>query len=326
MLRHPLAIGLGAGLASAVLFLSITTGTALAFLLYLILPLPGLIVGFGWGLKAAVVAVALASLVISLTAGFGAEAGYLLGYGLPVLLLTAVGVGSGPGQASGAAVTPGLSARPGMILSVATLLAGAFGALMVLRLGVERSAYDASVKQLGGEIAAMLPPPLREGLDPARLEQVIAALASSLPGAMASVWLALMVLNLLIARSVLFASGRLDRPGPDLAMTDGPLVLLITFLVSVAASFHAGLLGPIASAFAGAHVTAFVLIGLGVVHAVTRGRALRGFVLTVAYGALVLITPFAAAILVLLGLVDPLLHLRARYTRAPDPRNPKPNS
>ena len=51
-----------------------------------------------------------------------------------------------------------------------------------------------------------------------------------------------------------------------------------------------------------------------------------GFVLTATYGALVLITPFAAAMLVLLGLVDPLLHLRARYTRAPDPHNPKPNS
>ena len=53
-----LFIGIGAGLASALLFLSVTTGNPAAVMLFYAAPLPLFIAGFGWGLFPTLVAAA----------------------------------------------------------------------------------------------------------------------------------------------------------------------------------------------------------------------------------------------------------------------------
>jgi hypothetical protein len=324
-MRSPFIVGLAAGIASAVLVLSVMTGTALAFLLNVLLPLPGLIAGLGWGLKAAVVSVASASLVIALAANPLLQMTYLLAYGLPVLVLTSVAlIGREPPRAGEEGEASRLATRPGIMLAAATLLAGLYASAFVLMLGPGREAYAAGVRKLFDQMTTLLPAELRLGIDklgPAELEKVVGDFVALLPGMTAGVWLVIVVLNLVIARRVLIRSGRIAESGPALFTTEAPFLLLVTFLISVAASFSSGIAGPIANGFSGAHITAFVLIGLAVVHALTLGLAARAFLVILVYAALVIASPVAIALLVILALADTVLRLRERRTTPTSPRS-----
>jgi hypothetical protein len=72
-----------------------------------------------------------------------------------------------------------------------------------------------------------------------------------------------------------------------------------------------GLAGLLATGLAGALLFAYVLQGLAVLHAFTRGMAFRGLLLTAIYIGILLLAWVAIAIAIL-GLSEPILRLRDR--------------
>jgi len=81
-------IGLGGGLASALLFYSAARGSPLlGTLLLLLTPLPSLLAGLGWGWLPAAAGAAAGALVMAGVASLPFAAGYFLALGLPVALI-----------------------------------------------------------------------------------------------------------------------------------------------------------------------------------------------------------------------------------------------
>ena len=81
-------IGLGGGLASALLFYSAARGSPLFGTLLLVLtPLPSLLAGLGWGWLPAAAGAVAGALVMTFAANVPFAAGYFLALGLPVVLL-----------------------------------------------------------------------------------------------------------------------------------------------------------------------------------------------------------------------------------------------
>ena len=81
-------VGVGAGATAALLF-AVASGTALSLLLALLAPLPILIVALGWSPVAGLVASISAAAMLSAAIGFQISLGFLLGVGVPAILLIA---------------------------------------------------------------------------------------------------------------------------------------------------------------------------------------------------------------------------------------------
>ncbi len=90
-----------------------------------------------------------------------------------------------------------------------------------------------------------------------------------------------------------------------------PNEVLAAFPVTAALAFIPGPVGEIAAAFAGAFACGIVLVGLAVLHAVTRGTATRIPLLVLAY-LLLIFSGLPIVLFVLLGAAETFFHLRAR--------------
>ena len=91
-----------------------------------------------------------------------------------------------------------------------------------------------------------------------------------LPAATAVSWMAALLFNLWLAARITLASGRLQRPWPDLAAITFPPGTPLLLAASTAASFAPGHAGLAAAGFAGSFYLAYVLLGLAVVHYTAR--------------------------------------------------------
>jgi hypothetical protein len=80
-----------------------------------------------------------------------------------------------------------------------------------------------------------------------------------------------------------------------------------------------GLTGLIGAGFAGPLFLAYVLLGLAVVHYITRGRSWRPFALWGLYVALFVMNTVASLAIALLGLSESIWSIRKR---APPPGGP----
>jgi hypothetical protein len=210
----------------------------------------------------------------------------------------------------------GVSAGPvewypiGRLIGWAAVIAGTLAAVVVLFLGYDQETYRESIK------AALEHSALKElDRDGILTEENIAnltvVLARALPAAIAAIWLCIALFNLWMGGLIVQASGRALRPWPQLDAIDLPNVFFIVFAVSLVLSFIPGLIGLVATGFAGAMLFAFVLQGLAVLHVYTRGVPFRGLLLTAIYLGIFLLGWVALAVAIL-GLSEPMLRLRER--------------
>ncbi|MEZ5773709.1 MAG: hypothetical protein R3D33_03060 [Hyphomicrobiaceae bacterium] len=311
-------IGLGAGLATALVVAAVAARVPLAVPLFLLLPLPLLIVALGWGPRTGAVVVGVATAALSLGIGWPWGLSYLLTHGGPILVLAALAClpVRAPRQAGGdqtGSVGPAYSSHPGLVLAMIALVSGGFAAAAMLTLGAGPEGYQPLIREeLRGMLDSYFNPQVKADLGEEGFEKLLQEVLALVPTMLALVWFALMAACLWIAGRVLAASGRLPARWPDLGATDAPGFLPLTFMAAVAGTFLAGTAGDIAKGFVAAHVAAYVLIGLAVLHSITRGSAFRLFALAGAYLALVAMPPLAGLLLVVLGLADPIFGLRAR--------------
>ncbi|MCS0501749.1 DUF2232 domain-containing protein [Ancylobacter mangrovi] len=299
-------IALGAGAASALLVATVATGSALAVPLFYLAPLPVLIVGLGWSQLAALVAASAAAVAIGLFFGLELLLAYVAGVGLPAYVLAYLALMAKQETPDGPLEWFPIGR---VVLASAVLGCIAVAALIPLVAG-DVEGYQAALRTL---FEAMLQQPA-DGPSP-DAERLIDLLVTVMPPAAAVVTMMTQLANLWLAAHAARVSGRLMRPWPDLAAIQVPLATVVLLLGAfVAAAVSSGFVGLLAELLGATLIMAFALIGLAVIHWITRGAAGRSLVIaTVWIAALALGWPFG--VLALLGIAETLFGLRGRFRR-----------
>lgn len=311
-MRSPYLIGFGAGLVSAVLFASAATSSVLAFALLYLSPLPTLLAGLGWGWIAAGVAALSGAVLILLALEPISAVAYFMILGAPAALLCYLALLSRQYAPDEGGATVVEWYPPGRLVAWATGLAGGLTALSMLVAGLDPADLQATITKRLEEFFTELGPQAPEGVSKEGLQSLASVLARGFPAAAAIAWLLIMILNMLLAARIVEASGHALRPWPDIEGMTYPPLFSLAAAVSFVLAFAGGAIGTLATAFAGAFVLAYLLLGLVIVHVITRAVPFRAFLLAVVYLA-ILFLAWVALIVAALGLCDPILRLRERF-------------
>lgn len=312
-------IGIGAGFVAAVLSVSVAAGALSVFSLVLFLsaPLPLFIVGMGWGAIAAASGAVSGALTLVLVLGFPQGVSFLISIGAPPVLLSYLALLSRPGGTA----PQGADDQPGerewypvgrLVLWVAGV-AGTLVAITVVLTGPDAQSYRDAL-QAAIEQSIKLQPGLAETLqaDEENLKAFIAFFIRMTPIFLAGFWTLLTLGNMWIAIKTLEISGRSMRPWapfPDIAF---PRISVAVLGALVVASLLPDTLGLFAEGYTSALVTAFAILGLAVLHRLTRDFPARIFLLVSVYLAIVMFNWLAALLLAALGIAELGFGLRAR--------------
>ncbi len=322
MMTRNILIGLGAGLAAALLFASVISGTTLALPLFLLSPLPVAIAGIGFGTLSGATAAGVSAAIIAVA--FNPLAGllHLLVFGAPVAWAAhLVGLSRQHDAAPGAAdAEPKIEWFPlGMVLARLALAtaAGVIAAGALLGYNPETlvtqtvDAFEAWLAAGGAGADA----PSADQLTP-----VVSLSVALMPATAGSFVLGAGVLNLWLGGHIARMSGLLRRGWTPLWSVQLPRFLAPVLGVAVLGCFLPGGAGHIAAALAGAVAFAFALSGYGALHALLRGKPGRFAMLFLLYAASIIFM-LPILLMALLGIADTLLNLRFR--RLPDGSGPQ---
>lgn len=307
MPTNVLILAIGAGLISAVVFASATTGAfLLRIILFLLTPLSLYLTGLGLGPIAAAIAAITASACVLLIANPLAAEVYAVSTALPAVLCSRLALLSREvdGEREWYPI--------GRIVVVAAAFSGAFAILAMVLMGGDvdtltkllRSVVDSFVKT---ELAQI---PGAPALGPADIDEITRSTLYSLPWALGLLAMGTILLNLWLAGRITLASGRLQRPWPDLTAFALPTGATFALLIAIALSFVGGLAGLLAAGVAAPFTFAFALVGLALVHSLTRGSQWRTFILAAVYVGLMFV-PHIGLLLAIVGLAETVFHYRS---------------
>jgi len=327
-------IGMGAGLASALLFAAVTSGSVFAILLYYLAPLPILIAAIGWTHWAGLVAALVASFAIATLFGSMLSIYFVISIGLPAWWLGYLALLARP---TGEPAPNDLEWYPiGRIVAWTALIGTLVVVVWFISFGGDeqgfRAALRANLERVLGTAsdtgAATAPGATAPGIPPKapvpatiNTNQLIDFLVVILPSLAAMMTMLCHLINLWFAGHIVRMSGRLKRPWPDLSAIALPKSIGIVLAGAVVASFLPGIVGSLGTVLGTCLIMAFAIVGFAVLHAITRGAAIRTFMLTGAYFA-VLILGWPILLMSLLGLADAIFNFRARTAARPGPPSP----
>jgi hypothetical protein len=138
------------------------------------------------------------------------------------------------------------------------------------------------------------------------------------PVLLAAAQMATLSLNLWLAAKVAAISGRLRRPWPELNHTALPPMTLAVLCLALAFSFTGGMIGILAVVLATILMMAYALVGLAVLHTITRDINNRTFWLAAAY-AIILMFSVGLVLMTALGLAEAVFGVRERFLRNRQP-------
>lgn len=322
-MRSPILLSICAGLLAAVVFAStLAAPMALRLPLFLLTPLPLVLAGlaFGWKMAAAAGSAGIAAMLA--TGGPRLALVFAATEAIPVVAVTYLALLNRPVRRPGAEAG-GVEWYPvGRVVIWVALLAGALSALSLLMLGGDADALRKTLRPALDAFVQAQASPGAQAIPAADIDALTEMAVALFPALTAMSWMCGLLFTLWLAGRILLAAGRLSRPWPDLAAMNyprgTPLVLAALMLSPV---FVTGFPALASSAFAGSFFLAYVLLGLAVLHFITRGQAWRPFALWTAYAGLLLLNWIIAPMLVILGLSETIISLRGR--RPPPPDNPR---
>jgi hypothetical protein len=303
-------VGLGAGAAAALLFASVASGSIVATFLFYLAPLPILIAALGWSHWAALIAAFSAAGGLAALLGLFFFVAFLIGVGLPAWWLGYLALLARPA----AQATP--DGREWYPVGRLVLWAALIGALIVVvavpNLGMDKESFQAGLRNaFERAIRLQLPTNAPDAPADSDLRRLIDILVIAIPPAAAVLATVTNVVNLWLAGRIVKVSGRLQRPWPDLSRLTLPSFAPGLLAAAVAGAFLPDLLGIISGVLAASLLMAYAILGLAVLHAITRGMNSRSFVLAGTYSA-VIIFGWPVLGMSLLGLADTVLDLRGR--------------
>lgn len=324
-----LLAGIAAGLVSFLALLSASTGNALIqFFLYVAAPLPIYFVGLALGWQTAAIATVTAGL--GLAALSGSLQGLLVGaaqFGPPVLLsyvaLLNRPVPSADGQSSSVEWYPS-----GRLVLWCAVLGAMLSVFLLMLLGKDSAELQKNIEtilrqtieEFRGQSGAATPIPDE---DLAIMTKVALAL---LPAVSGILFAAILFVQFALSYLATKASGYAIRPSLDLSsMTFPPGTPLILAGSVVLAMLLSGYGGIAASAASGAFYFAYLILGLAVIHYVTRNNPYKSLILVGVYLGLLAPLGFnmlVSLLLVIIGLIEPFSPLRRDFMRPPPSTGP----
>jgi len=310
-----------AGVVSALLFASATGGNALAVPLVYLAPLPLFLAGLGWGMPAVFASGLAGTLVLLAVASGYAGAGYFVTLAVPAAVLVYLALlsrqssapapgSAGPGAPAGLEWYP-----PGNLVTWAAVMGGGLTALTVPLLGMDAETYRASLQTiLENTVLKDIEEQMADQLDADQLAALTSFLVRALPAISASVWFLTIVLNMWAAGRIIERLRRGLRPWPKIEAMTFPQEFSFAFVAVLILSAFDGIIGIIATGFAGSFITAYVLLGLAVIHALTRVTQFRPILLSMLYMGLVLFG-WIALIVASIGIGEPIFKLREKFSQ-----------
>ena len=319
VMMHLAIIGIGAGAAAALLFASVTSGTLLSIPLFYLAPLPIMIAGLGWSHWAALTAALAGSLALGIFFGAVFLFVFMIGAGVPAWWLGYLAMLARP--AAPAANAPQSAFEwypPGRLVLWSAFL----GALVVL-LAIPNFGTDAESFRTGlrSALNTILRTQVASPGNEPKADRLLDFLVTAVPVAAAVFATITNLLNLWLAAKIVKFSGRLSRPWPQLSAMTFPAAITAALALAIALSFVDGLLGIAAGVFSASLLLAYGVLGFAVLHAITAGVNMRGFVLALVYAA-VIVLGWPLLALCLLGLFDSVFDLRGQVARKRGPPAP----
>ncbi|HUO54679.1 MAG TPA: hypothetical protein VMU18_08055 [Rhodoblastus sp.] len=311
------AVGFGAGIASALLFVVSTRGSSLAMLVAYFSPLPLMIGAAGFSLPGATLGALAGAVLLGVAAKPAFGLAFLVGFATPTLLLSAL-LQAGLPSRDPASPAPRY-VTPGQLLAAIILLAIAVATLGVSIILAHYHGFEGALAGVG----KLFSPALDEMAEGLRMvapevsaESIKRLTIMSAPAGVAASQTVLLAVNLWLAARTIEISGRLRRPWAPLPehlvlpRLVGPICLIAAGL-----TFGGGLVAVLSSIVAAATGFGLALHGLAAIHGLTRDVALRGAWLAGLYAVVVVLEPWSIIALALFGLIESALSLRARKAR-----------
>ena len=300
------AIILTAGAASGLVFVAPMANASVGLLVVnYFVQLPLLLVGLSLGTMSVATAGVAALVSVSVVIGLAGALLYLIAFVIPAMVVVNRSLLSRAGHDGGTEWYP-----PGNLLAI---LAG-YGAVAFVAVLIMLAGQDGGLRVLIRdtlvEFLAMFAPSAPESDRIAVAERW----APWIPAMIVMSWMMMIVVNSVIAQSTLVASGKNLRPTPRYSSVELPRWLA----AMLAAAFAIWVLGTGDVAFVGRTIsvvfaTPYFLLGLAVVHQLSRGWPARGLLLTIFYVMLLLLDWPSFAAVAALGFVEQWLGLRQRF-------------
>lgn len=307
-------IAIGAGALSAIASVAIISGMPLGILLVYLAPLPLMVSGLALGVPAATVAGG-SGIVVAVIVG-GALAGGIYGvlHALPAWLVVRQALINRTDEAGNRRWFPEGHIIASLSVLALSILAG-FGLIYIYGQG-----GDQVGAQVGGTIEASITAALNQSLsaliptlgDVERADAV-AILAAYLPGTVGSSWVAMLIINALLAQNILVRAKKNIRPPLDTSGLDVPN--WVSWALVLAAGFAllgTGDIGYIARNSTMILATPFFFLGLAVAHFMAKRTTFPGTTLVAVYAAM-LITRWALLGVTGLGVIEQWVGIRRHF-------------
>ena len=309
-----LILGIIAGLGTALLNLSGYVGGmfGLGIILIVLSPLPLMIASLGWGSFTGLIAVLSSGVALSLLISPLAGLIFMLVNSVPPWWLTRLVMLNQTNSETGETIWYPMDRLLMWIAGIACITSVA----MFIPFGFSLDQYRDAVSAMMNEVYRAQQMSLPEGTS-LSLDDLVSIITRMAP--MASVLMVMFssVLNLYLAAKIAQKSGRLQRSWPDLHQLTAPRAAMFIALVALGLMFIlSGLPQIIAQIVAAAFGTALLLVGLSVLHYLTRQSPARLVILWTTY-FLLAIFQWIGVFLILLGVAEIFFNIRSRMPRGP---------
>ena len=298
-----------AGFASALLSGMLTPGMVSLAFLFLVAPLPLFLASFGWHALAGALAGLIGAMLVDVASGNRAALAYASLFAFPAYLI--------PAAAERAFGAPDRDIRrDGIVTGQLALAMAGYLALVIIVTSVwiepDYARFVARLRDFVGEGLRLMSAPGNPALsDPATFNRVVDLMASIMLPVSGLLVIVTLVLSAAFAAIIAEKSGRLPFVKPAFSMFRLPGGSLILFAATLLVALWDGYTGVFAEILAFGLAFLLMLQGLAVLHARLAGQNGRGFMLTAAWGS-ILIFGFPALLFVGVGVADHLLDLRNR--------------
>ncbi len=304
-MNRGLLIALIGGLASATFFLAIRSGAPGAVVLTYLASVPLLAVGLSQGLNLTIISACVA--IISIFFGLYATAAgvYFAISALPAIIVVRQALISRPGPNPNEIEWYPVGLILSWLTSCGLLL---LGFVIVYTMGDEGGLVGASHRMLDKVFLAL-------SKNNPQVSKFIGILAIYLPGMLLSVWLLISVVNTALAQNFLSRIGHSIRPLPTYSAFELPNWMSLALATAILLSLFPGSLGDFGRNASPLLSTPFFLLGLAVIHTLSRQLGARKVVLAGVY-ALLIIVGWLSAVVVLLGVLEQWISLRQRFDKS----------